>query len=67
MPDPLIVREKERLVQGDEINLPRQRPKLYFLCLGNEQLPFDRQTYYFGTSGDLSKHLRRKAPTDHQR
>lgn len=37
-----------------------KRPKICFLCLGNENLPIDKRVYSFRTSGDLSKHFRRK-------
>jgi hypothetical protein len=37
-----------------------ERPKVCFICLGNEQLPTDVRTHPFHTSGDLSKHVKRK-------
>lgn len=37
-----------------------KRPRICFLCLGNEQLPMDRRVYSFKAPGDLSKHFRRK-------
>jgi hypothetical protein len=36
------------------------RPRICFVCLGNEKLPTDVRTYSFHTSGDLSKHFKRK-------
>jgi hypothetical protein len=36
------------------------RPRICFVCLGNENLPTDARTYSFHTSGDLSKHFKRK-------
>jgi hypothetical protein len=36
------------------------RPRICFVCLGNEKLPTDVRTYSFHTSGDLSKHFERK-------
>jgi len=40
--------------------LKEERPKICFLCLGNESLPFEKRTYSFSTPGDLSKHFNRK-------
>jgi hypothetical protein len=37
-----------------------KRPKVCFLCLGNEELPLAQRIYSFGTPGDLSKHFGRK-------
>jgi len=37
-----------------------KRPKICFLCLGNERLPLAQRIRPFGTSGDLSKHFGRK-------
>jgi len=37
-----------------------KRPKICFLCLGNEHLPIDKRVYSFKTPGDLSKHFKRK-------
>jgi hypothetical protein len=36
------------------------RPRICFVCLGNENLPTHLRTYSFHTSGDLSKHFKRK-------
>jgi hypothetical protein len=36
------------------------RPRICFVCLGNENLPMELRTYSFYTSGDLSKHFKRK-------
>jgi hypothetical protein len=36
------------------------RPRICFVCLGNKKLPTDVRTYSFYTSGDLSKHFKRK-------
>jgi hypothetical protein len=36
------------------------RPRICFLCLGNEKLPVDERSYQFYTPGDLTKHFRRK-------
>jgi hypothetical protein len=40
--------------------LKEERPKICFLCLGNEGLSFEKRTYSFSTPGDLSKHFNRK-------
>ncbi|KAJ9656079.1 hypothetical protein H2201_008651 [Coniosporium apollinis] len=37
-----------------------KRPKICFLCLGNQGLPVIKRVYSFTTPGDLSKHFRRK-------
>jgi len=37
-----------------------KRPKICFLCLGNEHLPIYKRVYSFKTPGDLSKHFKRK-------
>ncbi|KAF2241321.1 hypothetical protein BU26DRAFT_511433 [Trematosphaeria pertusa] len=36
------------------------RPRICFVCLGNENLPTELRTYSFYTLGDLSKHFKRK-------
>ncbi|KAI9889389.1 MAG: hypothetical protein M1814_005325 [Vezdaea aestivalis] len=37
-----------------------RRPKVCFLCLGNEKLPLEKRMYAYSAPGDLSKHFRRK-------
>ncbi|OCK73338.1 hypothetical protein K432DRAFT_420771 [Lepidopterella palustris CBS 459.81] len=37
-----------------------ERPTICFLCLGNNKLPTQSRIYSFYTSGDLSKHFKRK-------
>ena len=37
-----------------------KRPKICFLCLGNENLSIKQRIYSFHTPGDLSKHFKRK-------
>jgi hypothetical protein len=37
-----------------------RRPKICFVCLGNENLPIELRTYSFHTPGDLSKHFKRR-------
>lgn len=36
------------------------RPRICFLCLGNEKLPTEWRIYSFYSSGDLTKHFKRK-------
>jgi hypothetical protein len=40
--------------------LKEKRSKICFLCLRNEELQFEKRTYSFNTSGDLSKHFNKK-------
>jgi hypothetical protein len=40
--------------------LKDKRPTICFLCLGNEIAPLAKRMYSFSTSGDLSKHFKRK-------
>jgi hypothetical protein len=37
-----------------------ERPKICFLCLGNQNLPMSKRIHSFSSPGDLSKHFRRK-------
>ena len=37
-----------------------ERPKICFLCLGNERLPLAQRIHSFSTPGDLTKHFGRK-------
>jgi hypothetical protein len=37
-----------------------KRPKICFLCLGNERSPLAQRIHPFSSPGDLSKHFRRK-------
>lgn len=36
------------------------RPRICFVCLGNEKLPTEWRTYSFYSSGDLTRHFKRK-------
>ena len=38
----------------------KKRPKIYFLCLGNENLSIKQCIYSFYTLGDLSKYFKQK-------
>jgi len=37
-----------------------KRPTICFMCLGNENNPIEKRIYLFGTSGDLTKHFKRR-------
>jgi hypothetical protein len=52
--------DKEALETAKVSVFKDKRPKICFLCLGNEKLPVDVRTHPFHTSGDLSKHFKRK-------
>ena len=38
----------------------KERPKICFICLGNETLPFNVHVCSFSSPSDLSKHFKRK-------
>jgi hypothetical protein len=46
--------------------LKEERPKICFLCLGNESLPFKRRTYSFSTPGDLKQTFQSEASIEGQ-
>jgi hypothetical protein len=52
--------EEEALEAAKVSVFKEKRPKVCFLCLGNEGLPLVQRIYPFGTPGDLSKHFGRK-------
>lgn len=52
--------EKEALEAAKVSVYKEARPKVCFVCLGNEALPTTSRTHSFGTPGDLSKHFKRK-------
>ncbi|PMD12291.1 hypothetical protein NA56DRAFT_587455, partial [Hyaloscypha hepaticicola] len=37
-----------------------KRTTTYFLCLGEQSLPFEKRTYKFASPGDLTKHFKQK-------
>jgi hypothetical protein len=37
-----------------------ERPRVCFICLGEESLPFQKRVYSFASPGDLTKHFKRK-------
>lgn len=65
---PLCEAEDSPKVDPDEVALEaakvsvysENRPKVCFACLGNDKLPTEMRTYSYYTSGDLSKHFKRK-------
>lgn len=51
----------EEALEAAKISVFKEkRPKICFLCLGNEGLPLAQRIHPFSTPGDLSKHLGRK-------
>ena len=52
---------QERALEAAMLSVyTEKRPKICFLCLGNEGAPFDKRIHSFSTPGDLSRHFRRK-------
>lgn len=52
---------KSEVLEAAKVSVYKEtRPRICFVCLGNENLPTDARTYSFHTSGDLSKHFKRK-------
>jgi hypothetical protein len=51
---------KEKLDRAILLVYKDKRPKICFLCLGNEHRLINKRVYSFYTSGDLSKHFRRR-------
>jgi hypothetical protein len=52
---------KSEALEAAKVSVYKEtRPRICFVCLGNENLPTDARTYSFHTSGDLSKHFKRK-------
>ncbi|KAG9232159.1 hypothetical protein BJ875DRAFT_343115, partial [Amylocarpus encephaloides] len=37
-----------------------KRPTICFVCLGEENLPFEKRVYLFTSPGDLTKHFKWK-------
>jgi hypothetical protein len=52
--------DKEALEAAKVSVYKETRPRICFVCLGNENLPTKLRTCSFHTSGDLSKHFKRK-------
>ncbi|KAJ5066003.1 C2H2 finger domain protein [Bipolaris maydis] len=52
---------EEEAVELAKVSVYKEkRPRVCFLCLGNEGLPLAQRIYAFSTPGDLSKHFGRK-------
>jgi hypothetical protein len=52
---------KEEAFEAAKVSVFKEkRPRVCFLCLGNEKLPLAQRIHPFSTPGDLSKHLGRK-------
>jgi len=52
---------QEEALEAAKVSVYKEkRPKVCFLCLGNEALPLAERIRPFSTSGDLSKHFGRK-------
>jgi len=53
--------DQEEALEAAKVSVYKEeRPKVCFLCLGNKALPLAERIRPFSTSGDLSKHFRRK-------
>ncbi|KAF2679215.1 hypothetical protein K458DRAFT_394122 [Lentithecium fluviatile CBS 122367] len=52
---------EEEALEAAKVSVYKElRPTICFICLGNRRLPLDVRTHTFYTSGDLSKHFKRK-------
>jgi hypothetical protein len=64
----VVIKQEEETKSPQEIALEmailsvytEPRPKICFVCLGNENALFDKRIHSFSTPGDLSKHFKRK-------
>jgi hypothetical protein len=52
--------EKEAVEAAKVSVFKEKRPRVCFLCLGNEKLPLAQRIHSFSTPDNLSKHLGRK-------
>jgi hypothetical protein len=52
--------EKQALRDAMLLVFTKKRTTTYFLCLGEQSLPFEKRTYKFASPGDLTKHFKRK-------
>ncbi|KAF1975817.1 hypothetical protein BU23DRAFT_597550 [Bimuria novae-zelandiae CBS 107.79] len=64
---PLVTREEElqckvdKELEAAKVSVYKEkRPRICFVCLGNEKLPTAERTHSFHTLGDLSKHFMRR-------
>ncbi|CAN9454731.1 unnamed protein product [Alternaria alternata] len=54
-------RYDEEALEAAKVSVYKEeRPKICFLCLGNERLPLAQRIHSFSTPGDLTKHFGRK-------
>ncbi|CAN9175099.1 unnamed protein product [Alternaria alternata] len=55
------LRYGEEALEAAKVSVYKEeRPKICFLCLGNERLPLAQRIHSFSTPGDLTKHFGRK-------
>ena len=52
--------EKQALSDAMLLVFTEKRTTTCFLCLGEQNLPFEKRTYKFASPGDLTKHFKRK-------
>ncbi|CAG8980240.1 hypothetical protein HYALB_00009822 [Hymenoscyphus albidus] len=52
--------EKQALSAAMLLVFTEKRPTICFICLGEENLPFEKRVYLFASPGDLTKHFKRK-------
>ncbi|KAF2184228.1 hypothetical protein K469DRAFT_781492 [Zopfia rhizophila CBS 207.26] len=59
--DPPAVNPLYKALEAAKVSVYKEkRPTICFVCLGNKKLPITERTQPFYTSGDLSKHFKRK-------
>jgi len=58
--------EKQTLSAAMLSVFKEKRPTICFLCLGEENLPFEKRVYSFARPGDLTKHFKRKHLANHK-
>ncbi|KAH8671752.1 hypothetical protein BGZ60DRAFT_405856 [Tricladium varicosporioides] len=52
--------EKQALSNATLLVFKEKRSTVCFVCLGEGSLPFEKRVYSFASSGDLTKHFKRK-------
>ncbi|USP82191.1 hypothetical protein yc1106_09465 [Curvularia clavata] len=50
---------KKAIEEAKDVFFKENRPKICFICLGNEGLVLEKRLYCFASPGDLSKHFKR--------
>ncbi|CAI9635546.1 unnamed protein product [Alternaria burnsii] len=61
LPTKSQLRYDEEALEAAKVSVYKdERPKICFLCLGNERLPLAQRIHSFSTPGDLTKHFGRK-------